>query len=356
MGKKWLLALIILVVALVWLYSPKLSEMLTGLSASALPADSYVSDSGELQLYFCPREDCETALVNFIDSAQQSVHCALFELDLPLVQQKLLEKQAEGIAAGNPEKAGKMENTEKIEVKIVTDDGYLEQFNYSFVKADFSGLMHNKFCVVDGNKVSTGSMNPTKNDAHKNNNNFLIINSPILSNNYEDEFQEMWNGEFKSGQKVSNPKIILKDIKIKNYFCPDDHCADRVKEELKKAQHSIYFMAFSFTHEEIANILMLKHSEGLEVRGVMEARQVTKDAQFSRLAYQGIKILKDKNPGMMHHKVFIIDNETVITGSFNPTQGGDKRNDENILIITSSEIAKEFVEEFEKVYGESQGE
>ncbi|MEK6845802.1 MAG: phospholipase D-like domain-containing protein, partial [Nanoarchaeota archaeon] len=217
-------------------------------------------------------------------------------------------------------------------------------------KADKSGLMHNKFCVVDGNKVSTGSMNPTDNDAHKNNNNFLIIDSPILSNNYEEEFQEMWNGTFKKGQKVSNPKIILGETKLQNYFCPEDHCADRVKEELKKAQYSIYFMAFSFTHEEIANILMLKYSEGLEVRGVMEARQVTKDAQFSRLAYQGINIFKDKNKGMMHHKVFIIDNETVITGSFNPTQGGDKRNDENVLIISSPEIAKKFVEEFEKVY------
>ncbi len=356
MGKKWLFLLIILAVALAWLYSPKLSEMLTGLSASALPADSYVSDSGELQLYFCPREDCETALVNFIDSAQKSIHCALFELDLPSVQQKLLEKQAEGIAAGMGSKSGKMDNAEKIDVKMVTDDGYLEQFNYSFVKADKSGLMHNKFCVVDGNKVATGSMNPTNNDAHKNNNNFLIIDSPILSNNYEEEFQEMWNGEFKGGSKVSNPKIILRDIKLQNYFCPEDSCAERVKEELKKAQHSIYFMAFSFTHEEIANILMLKYSEGLEVRGVMEARQVTKDAQFSRLAYQGIKILKDKNPGMMHHKVFIIDNETVITGSFNPTQGGDKRNDENLLIITSPELAKEFVEEFEEVYSESRGE
>ena len=52
----------------------------------------------------------------------------------------------------------------------------------------------------------------------------------------------------------------------------------------------------------------------------------------------------------MHHKVFIIDGKTVITGSFNPTEGGDKRNDENILIIRDEGIAQKFREEFEQIH------
>ena len=55
----------------------------------------------------------------------------------------------------------------------------------------------------------------------------------------------------------------------------------------------------------------------------------------------------------MHHKVFIIDQETVITGSFNPTNAGDSKNDENILIIKDKGIAKQFKEEFDKVYTEA---
>ena len=52
----------------------------------------------------------------------------------------------------------------------------------------------------------------------------------------------------------------------------------------------------------------------------------------------------------MHHKVFIIDNETVITGSMNPTGNGDKYNDENILIIRNKEITGRFLQEFANVY------
>ena len=82
--------------------------------------------------------------------------------------------------------------------------------------------MHNKFCIVDNVRILTGSMNPTNNGVHKNNNNLLIIESTILANNYETEFQELWNGVFKKGQKVLNPSIQIGSSLVNNYFCPED--------------------------------------------------------------------------------------------------------------------------------------
>ena len=52
----------------------------------------------------------------------------------------------------------------------------------------------------------------------------------------------------------------------------------------------------------------------------------------------------------MHHKLFIIDNETVILGSFNPSKTADTRNDENILIIKDREIALRYLNEFNLVW------
>jgi len=236
----------------------------------------------------------------------------------------------------------------------VTDNDYLDEFNYSFVRADKWGLMHNKFCIIDGKKISSGSMNPTNNCAHKNNNNLLLIDSEILARNYEDEFQEMWNGIFKKGEPVKNPQVQLGEIKIKNYFCPEDHCAQQVEEELKKAQKEIYFMIFSFTHKNIGNVLLLKKSENLTLRGVMDASQISQYSVYDLFKYQGVDVLKDGNKYKLHHKVFIIDNQTVITGSFNPSAGGDEKNDENVLIIEDEAIAQRFLQEFEKVRGEAE--
>ena len=303
------------------------------LSGKPTIIDSYIKDTGSLEVYFCPQEDCEGKLVNFLDSAQQSIHCALFEIGLPSVQSKLLEK------------------AELMEVKIITDEQYLKKFNHSFVKTDSWGLMHNKFCIIDRKKVSSGSMNPTINDAHKNNNNLLLIESSVLSGNYEREFQEMWEGTFKKGEKVLHPKIILNEIPIENYFCPDDHCTNQVVEAINHAKQSIYFMTFSFTSREIANALLLAKERGVELKGVMEASQISQYSMYELLKFQGTDVLKDKNKKNMHHKVFIIDNETVVTGSFNPTEGGDKRNDENVLIIKDESLAKKFLDEFSIVYG-----
>ena len=313
-------------------------ENITG-NVIANPITTSIQDSGEIELYFCPQDDCENILVSFIDSAEKSVHCALFDVGLESVQQKLLKKEKDNL----------------IEVQIVTDNGYLKKFNYPFVKHDRSGLMHNKFCIIDNKKIFTGSMNPTFNGAHKNNNNLLLIESKVLAANYEDEFQEMWDGQFKKGDPVPNPVITIGETTIKNYFCPDDSCAMKVKEELSKAEKSIHFMTFSFTHDGIANIILLKNKDGLEVKGVMEARQVTKYSKYDVLKYQLDEdevenVVKDANKQNLHHKVFIIDEKTVITGSMNPTNGGDFRNDENLLIIYDEEIAKKFMGEFESIY------
>ena len=240
-----------------------------------------------------------------------------------------------------------------MDVKVVTDNDYLKEFNHSFVKADSWGLMHNKFCIIDGKKVSSGSMNPTNNCAHKNNNNLLLINSEVLANNYEEEFQEMWNGTFKKGQKVRNSQIKLGDTFIQNYFCPEDNCGEKVKAELKKAEKSIYFMQFSFTHESIANALLLKNLDNVTIKGVMETQQISPDSKFKVMQAQGIDVWKDGNKYKLHHKVWIIDERCVVTGSFNPSASGDSRNDENVLIICNSEIVAQFVQEFWKIYSQA---
>jgi len=304
------------------------SNQLTGSSI----IEYYVQDNGKIEVYFCPQDECEKKLVDLLNSAQESINCALFELRLESVKEKLIEK------------------SQQIEVKVITDNLNLEDFNHSFVRVDKWGLMHHKFCIIDKNKISTGSMNPTNNGANKNNNNFLIINSKIITHNYQDEFEEMWNGTYKKGNKVRNPKVNLNEMVIKTYFCPEDNCLEKIKDELKKAEKSINFMTFSFTHPSIANILLLKNLDEVMVKGVMEARQVTKYSQFKRLNDSGIKVVKDKNKANMHHKVFIIDNQTVITGSMNPSEGGNKVNDENVMIINDKNVAKLFLEEFERVY------
>jgi len=83
---------------------------------------------------------------------------------------------------------------------------------------------------------------------------------------------------------------------------------------------------------------------------MMERRQIDKDSAYILLHNNSIPILIDQNKNNLHHKVFIIDNQTIITGSFNPTKNGNKHNDENIIIIKDKNITKLYLQEFDYLW------
>jgi phosphatidylserine/phosphatidylglycerophosphate/cardiolipin synthase-like enzyme len=296
--------------------------------------NTVVKDTGSIEVYFCPRDNCEDKLVDFLSEASDYIHCAVYDLDLPKLSELLIEKSS------------------SIDVKVIIDEDNQEEFSADFVMVDSGyGLMHNKFCIIDDSKLFMGSFNPTVNGAEKNNNNVLLIESSVLASNYEKAFDNLWNGERAT---ASSPKIELSGQRVENYFCPKDDCGDEVKEELYQAEESIYFMTFSFTHEGIGNVLLIKNDEDVLVQGIFENRGSGSEySKFGVLDYQGIPVRKDGNSYTMHHKVFIIDEKTVITGSFNPSKNADTANDENILIIEDAELAARFLEEFDLVWAEA---
>lgn len=303
-------------------------------SGDFLQVDHAVKGGGSIDTYFCPRDSCGEKIEEKIKNASESVHCAFFDLDLKDMIDALEQKSRE------------------IDVKLIVDtDNHEFVSHLNNVRQDNrSGFMHNKFCVIDEKITLTGSMNPTKNGDEKNNNNILFLESSQIAKNYEKEFLEMWTGEFGKGKKTENPLVYIGDIRVENYFCPEDRCSGKIERTLKEAEESIYFMTFSFTHDFIANELLMKSLKEVDIHGIFENRGAGSEySKHKVFDYQGLDVIKDKNPAAMHHKVFIIDEKITITGSMNPSNNADFRNDENVLIIYSEEIAERYIDEFERI-------
>ena len=283
-------------------------------------------------IYFCPQDNCSYHLASLIAEANNSVHCAFFDIKLREVLGSLADK------------------SKNADVKLVIDNENKRGLVAGNVLYDTSAqLSHNKFCVIDRKIVWTGSFNPTERGNTKNNNNAVVIYSAQLAKNYEKEFSELWKGDFGKGEKTKIKMINISGMIMENYFCPEDNCAAKVINEIRKAKESVYFMTFSFTHEGVADALLFLDKD-IEIKGIFEKSQGgSKYSQFRRLQEFGLDVIKDSNPYNMHHKVFIIDNRTVITGSFNPTKNGDLRNDENMIIIHDKEIAEKFLKEFNQL-------
>jgi phosphatidylserine/phosphatidylglycerophosphate/cardiolipin synthase-like enzyme len=52
----------------------------------------------------------------------------------------------------------------------------------------------------------------------------------------------------------------------------------------------------------------------------------------------------------MHHKIIVVDGEWVVTGSYNFTNSGFGRNNENLLILRDSTLAQRYQREVEAVW------
>jgi len=283
-----------------------------------------------IKLYFCLRHNCEKAFIDFLSSAENYAYCAFYDLDYKTA--KLLR-----------------ERSKDIDVKLVVDDKNREKIKGN-VKYDWNkSLMHNKFCIIDDKAIITGSFNPSYAGFYKNNNNMAIIYSKDLAANYKQEFKELWNNVYGKGNKTKNPKMNISNILIENYFCPEDNCEEHLTNAISSAKKSVNFMVFSFTSEKVANALLFL-DKNITIRGIFEAKQITNYSQFNRLKQFGINVKKDRNKYFMHHKVFIIDNQVVVFGSYNPTYSGNFRNDENMLIIHSKTFAKAFINEFNLLF------
>ncbi|KXK20306.1 MAG: phospholipase D/transphosphatidylase [Chloroflexi bacterium OLB15] len=122
-----------------------------------------------------------------------------------------------------------------------------------------TALMHDKFMILDGTAVVTGSWNFTVNDTYRNNNNTLFLRSQDAVADYQAEFNEMFiEGRFgpTSPRNTLSPAFTLDGIPVQLFMGPEDDPMPGMVNAVSQAQHSVRFMAFSFTHADLRDTLL----------------------------------------------------------------------------------------------------
>jgi phosphatidylserine/phosphatidylglycerophosphate/cardiolipin synthase-like enzyme len=288
----------------------------------------------------------DVPLADAIDSARISVDVAIYSLSLNSIRDALLRAHDRGVTVRMVMESDNLDRS---------DPQRLKDAGIPILGDRREGLMHDKFVVIDRSEVWTGSMNFTDSGAYADNNNMIRIRSVKMAENYTKEFEEMFVDD-KFGDNIvpetPNPRVTIDGTPIDVYFSPDDGVQASFVELVENAQESIYFMAFSFTSDEIGNAIRARAEDGVVVKGVMEDEQVNSNAgtEFDAFQQANLEVLRDGNDGQMHHKVIILDESIVIFGSYNFSNSAETRNDENLLVIYNADIAAQFVAEFERVF------
>ena len=144
------------------------------------------------------------------------------------------------------------------------------------------------------------------------------------------------------------------------YFSPHGGVQKAIIERLDSARIDIDVAVYIFSNQELADALISAHRRGVKVRVLLDGSEDEHHYSKGRYLYdQGVGVRVDRShmlfpgesQGIMHNKFTVIDSNSVITGSYNWTNGAEINNDENILIIhDAGHVARRYKAQFEKLW------
>lgn len=134
---------------------------------------------------FSPHDHCDQVLINFINSAKKSIDIAIFDLSHKGIADAIINA------------------SKKVPLRIVADKKQAHK-HHSLINHLLSNgvqiklrnkgsCMHNKFAIVDGSFLETGSFNYSKNASRSNDENQVYIYDSKIVSEFQKEFEELWN-------------------------------------------------------------------------------------------------------------------------------------------------------------------
>ena len=136
--------------------------------------------------------------------------------------------------------------------------------------------------------------------------------------------------------------------KLSVHFSPQDSVTiNYLLPLIKQAKKYIYIPAFLITDKKIQEALIAASNKGVEIKVINDATNAKSKYTVHKILRRNKIAVKTENyAGKMHMKSMIIDDKFSVIGSMNFTSSGNKRNDENVIIIESSEITKYLKDNF----------
>ncbi|HEV7242649.1 MAG TPA: phospholipase D-like domain-containing protein [Thermoanaerobaculia bacterium] len=218
-------------------------------------------------------------------------------------------------------------------------------------------IMHNKFFVIDGRWVWTGSTNISRPEmeAEYYGDVSVLIDSTALADVYTEEFEEMYGGDFHD-EKTDNTTHVLPTLSdgtvIESYFAPtDDAETNAIVRAIDAAQIKINMRTFFLTSETIVDTLKGAKDRGVTVRIILDATSAHNEYSLHEdLRSYGISVKVEAWGGTEHHKAFSADGYVVVLGSQNFTLSGNTLSDENTLYIQNRPMATAYDAVFETAW------
>lgn len=148
--------------------------------------DLYQPKPRYLDAFFFPCEANVDRLVSYLGKAQKTMEICVFNVTNDKLAQAVVDAHKRGV-----------------KVRVVTDDEQSKSNGSDIQRFANEGIlvrsdnnekyhMHNKYVVIDGTHLITGSFNWTYQAGSSNQENLLVVDHPYYIQKYQTEFENLW--------------------------------------------------------------------------------------------------------------------------------------------------------------------
>ena len=149
----------------------------------------------DIEVYFSPNGGCQQAVISEIRKATQSIDIAMYYLSSSEIAKALLKAQENGVRI-------RIVLDQSQEIESASKSGYLVKHGFEIRYHLGFGLMHNKFAIIDGESLITGSFNWTLTAEERNEENLLIITDAETIEKYKERFNYLWDTSRRDSRNI----------------------------------------------------------------------------------------------------------------------------------------------------------
>ncbi len=135
------------------------------------------------------------------------------------------------------------------------------------------------------------------------------------------------------------------------YFSPGDACRNVIIQQINDAKELIDICVFTISDDVISKSIHDAHNNGKKIRLITDNdKSLDLGSDVEQLFKAGIPIKMDETRNHMHHKFMVVDNRSLVTGSYNWTRSAAMYNHENILLTQDPSSVRSFLKEFDLLW------